>query len=110
MAALFALAAMIAAIRSPQRYLRVYFWLLAAAIGLLMMMGGHTPLYRLLYHIPVINLFRHPWRHAFEWTLGVSMLAAFGWDMAARLFISARAEGGLKASWRLPGNFRVDIS
>jgi Bacterial membrane protein YfhO len=102
MAAPFALAAIIAAIRSPRRGLRVCFWLLVAALGLLLMMGDHTPLYRLLYRIPVINLFRHPWRHAFEWTLAVSMLAAFGWDAAARLFTSALSGKDVKTrrQWR----------
>ena len=89
MAGVFALVAVIAALRSPGRYSRVYFWLLVAALGLVLMMGDHTPLYRLVYLIPAVNLFRHPWRHAFEWTLAVSMLAAFGWDAAASFIARA---------------------
>lgn len=99
MAAVFALAAIIAALRSPGRYLRAWFWLLVAALGLLLMMGDHTPLYRLAYRIPAVNLFRIPWRHAFEWTLGVSMLAAFGWDAAAGFLTRARNVGDVKTSW-----------
>ena len=100
LAAVFALVAIGAALRSPGRYLRVYFWLLVAALGLLLMMGDHTPLYRLAYRIPVVNLFRIPWRHAFEWTLAVSMLAAFGWDAAAGLFTRAENDKDVKTAWR----------
>src|SRR5262249_61005610 len=50
------------------------------------LLGDRTPLYRLAYHIPLINLFRIPWRHAFEWTLAIAMLSAYGWDAAATFF------------------------
>src|SRR5262245_689883 len=100
LAAVFALVAVVAAARSSELRLRVCFWLLVAALGLLLIMGDHTPLYRLLYHIPVINKFRNPWRHTYEWTLGASMLAAFGWDVAARFFSRAPDDEGVKASRR----------
>lgn len=99
LAGVFALAAIIAALRSPVKYLRAWFWLLVAALGLLLMMGDHTPLYRLAYRIPAVNLFRIPWRHAFEWTLGVSMLAAFGWDAVAGLFARAQNDSDVKTAW-----------
>ncbi len=98
-AAVFALVAIIAALRSPGGYLRVYFWLLVAALGLLLMMGDHTPLYPLVYRIPAVNLFRNPWRHAFEWTLAASMLAAFGWDAAARFFMREAQDKDVKTAW-----------
>src|SRR5262249_38083110 len=44
LSAVFALVAVIGAMRAPARRLRVYFWLLVAALGLLLMMGDHTPL------------------------------------------------------------------
>ena len=100
LAVIFGLVAVVAATRSSGQRLRVYFWLLVAALGLLLMMGDHTPLYRLLYSIPMINKFRHPWRHSFEWTLGASMLAAFGWDAATRLFTRAQNDNEVKTSWR----------
>src|SRR5262245_5323014 len=99
LAVIFGLVVVVSAARSFGRRLPIYFWLLVAALGLLMMMGDHTPLYRLLYHVPMINKFRHPWRHAYEWTLGVSMLAAFGWDMAASFCFRARNEKDDKTSW-----------
>jgi hypothetical protein len=96
-AACFALLAVLSALRSPRENLRVYFWLLIAVLGAVLMMGDHTPLYRLAYRIPVVNLFRIPWRHAFEWTLGVAILAAFGWDSAAELFKRA---ADVKTAWK----------
>ena len=99
LAAVFALVAIIAAMRSPGRSLRVYFWLLVAGLGLLLMMGDHTPLYRLVYHIPLVNLFRNPRRHAFEWTLAVSTLAAFGWDVAAGFITRALNKKDIKTAW-----------
>jgi len=83
LAVLFAVVAILAACFSPQTHRRTFFWLLIAVISMLLMMGDHTPLYRLAFRIPVLNLFRIPWRHAYEWTLAVSVLAAFGWDVAA---------------------------
>ncbi len=104
LAAFFALVAIVAALRSPRRYLRVYFWLLVAALGMLLMMGDHTPIYRFAYHIPVLNLFRNPWRHAYEWTLAVSMLAGFGWDVAAGFFTRATNGKDVKTAWRWRNN------
>ncbi len=89
LAAVFALVAIIAALFSPRLHARTFFWLAVATFGLLLMMGDHTPLYRLAYRVPLLNLFRIPWRHAYEWTLAVSVLSAFGWDAAANL--TARA-------------------
>ena len=59
---------------------RIWFWSLFALAGLLLMLGEHTPFYRVAYHVPVFNLFRIPSRHAFEWVFGLSMLGAYGWD------------------------------
>ena len=97
LAAFFAVIALLAVLRSPLRHQKALFWVLVALLAMLLMMGDHTPLYRLAYHIPVVNLFRIPWRHAFEWTLAVSLLGAFGWDIAADFIGQAR----LPERWRL---------
>ncbi|MGH9769642.1 MAG: YfhO family protein, partial [Blastocatellia bacterium] len=65
----------------------VLFWTGVAAAAFVLMLGGSTPLYRLLYRIPILNQFRAPSRHAYEWSFAISALAAYGWD-------------GLKAAWR----------
>jgi len=65
---------------------RTLFWLAVAAVGLLLMLGDHTPLYGWVYRLPLVNLFRVPSRHAFEWSFALAVLAAFGWDAANSLF------------------------
>lgn len=74
------------AIRSQLREARIYFWLATAIIAGVLMLGENFPLYRLLYRLPVLNLFRIPSRHAFEWTFAISILAAYGWDGANENF------------------------
>jgi Bacterial membrane protein YfhO len=88
--------------RRNARDVHVFFWFAVALLAWWLMLGGHTPLYRLLYRVPVFNLFRYPSRHAFEWSFALSMLGAYGWDaMAARFGVPARAPAsrtGLKVS------------
>jgi hypothetical protein len=69
----------------------VYFWAAVAFVAVWLMLGGSTPLYRALHHVPIFNLFRRPSRHVFEWTFALSVLAAYGWD--ALDSFSARLKG-----------------
>jgi Bacterial membrane protein YfhO len=64
--------------RTARRELK--FWSAAAVIALLMSFGGTTPIYLLLFHVPVYNLFRVPARHLFEVGLAFSIIAAIGLD------------------------------
>ena len=64
---------------------RIWFWLLVAIVSFLLLLGSNTPLHRVVYWIPVLNQFRVPSRHTFEFTLSVSILAAFGWDWIVSL-------------------------
>ena len=61
---------------------RAAFWLAAAVAAFVLMLGGTTPLYRLVYHLPVLSRFRVPSRHTSEWTFSVAVLAAYGFDYA----------------------------
>lgn len=70
---------------------RVLFYGALAVVALVLMLGEHTPLYRLVFHIPLLNRFRVPSRHTFEWTFAVGILAAYGWDAAARVLRQRRA-------------------
>jgi hypothetical protein len=88
LALLLALYAVVRALRKRQDA-RIFFWVLTAAIGWLLMLGEFLPFYRLLYYVPLLNLFRAPARHAFEWTFALSILAAYGWD-AVRSRLSSR--------------------
>ncbi|HQR31385.1 MAG TPA: hypothetical protein PLK30_01525, partial [Blastocatellia bacterium] len=83
LAALMALAAITTLIPRKHRDARLLFWVGMAIVGLVLMLGDNTPVYRWLYHIPLLNLFRAPSRHAFEWTFALAILAAYGWDRTA---------------------------
>jgi hypothetical protein len=56
------------------------FWSATAVIALFVSFGGMTPIYLLLFHVPVYNLFRVPARHLFEVGLALSVIAAIGLD------------------------------
>lgn len=74
----------------PKADWRPWFWFGLAVLGFMLIQGDGTPLYRVIYHLPLVNLFRIPWRHAFEFTLALSMLAAFGWDAGQGFFSRER--------------------
>ncbi len=80
----------IAAWRSVGREVR--FWTAAVAMGLLVSFGGTTPIYRLLFYVPVYNLFRVPARHLFEVNLALSVLAAIGLDFLLRQYTVAPSQ------------------
>jgi len=69
---------------------RVSFWLAVAIGACVLMLGAFTPLYRVVYHLPLLNRFRVPSRHTFEWTFAVGVLAAYGWDAIAPVLRSMR--------------------
>ncbi|MEK7833166.1 MAG: hypothetical protein AAB401_18900, partial [Acidobacteriota bacterium] len=91
--ALLALAAIISLVKRGNREFRLLFWLAAAVVYFVLMLGDNSPVYRLLYHVPVLNLFRVPARHAFEWTFALAILAAYGWDRIAKLLQRQQAVG-----------------
>ena len=55
-----------------------WIWLCLAALGLLLALGNHNPLYRLLDALPPLNYFRAPARFLALFTLGMAMLAGMG--------------------------------
>lgn len=71
---------------------RVWFWTVVAIVAFLLLLGANTPLNRVVYQVPVLNKFRVPSRHTFEWTFAVSILASYGWDMAA-VYLARRRAG-----------------
>src|SRR5262245_44641483 len=58
----------------------LFFWVIAAVVSGLLILGSHTPLYGLLRQIPIVNSFRGPSRLSFVWGIALSVLAAYGWD------------------------------
>ncbi len=91
LALLLALCAVACAGCGRLRDARVWFWLAVALGAFLLILGTHTPIYHLVYHVPVLNQFRVASRHTFEWTLATSILAAYGWDAGADYFARRRA-------------------
>jgi hypothetical protein len=57
------------------------FWSAVGVIALFFSFGGATPLYLLMFHVPVYNLFRVPARHLFEVGLALSVIAAIGLEV-----------------------------
>lgn len=74
---------------------RIWLWLAVAGIAVVFLLGDYTPLNRLVYQVPILNLFRMPSRHVFEWSFAIAMLAAYGWDaVRARGFSEGAAQRG----------------
>jgi hypothetical protein len=56
----------------------VWFWIFVALLAYLMALGGHTPLARLVYLLPLYNKFQVPARHLLEVSFAISVLAGLG--------------------------------
>jgi hypothetical protein len=74
-----------------RRDARTKFWTAAALVCLLLATGSYAPLgfYKLIYYVPVLNLFRVPARHLMEAEFALAVLAGRGLTALA----SARADG-----------------
>lgn len=57
---------------------QVRFWTVVAGVGVVLALGSFTPAAELVARLPVLNAMRYPYRHFFEVTLAVSVLAAHG--------------------------------
>jgi hypothetical protein len=56
---------------------QILFWAAVALIAFLLVLGDSTPLYRVLYKIPVYNMFRAPTRNWMEVDFAVAILSSF---------------------------------
>jgi len=54
----------------------IIFWSTVAVLGFLLVLGGNTPLYRLMYEIPVYNMFRVSARNWVEVSFAMAVLFA----------------------------------
>jgi hypothetical protein len=74
-----------------RRDARTKFWAAAALVCLLLALGRYAPLkfYKLIYYVPVLNLFRVPARHLMEAQFALAVLAGRGLTALA-----AAGEGG----------------
>lgn len=56
----------------------VKFWTIIAGVSFLLVLGGNTPLYKIMYHVPLYNMFRVPARNWLECNFAVCILLAYG--------------------------------
>ncbi len=65
----------------------VWFWAGAAVIAIVLACGAYLPfgLNHLLYRIPVYNLFRGSYRHLYEFTFAMAVLAGLGLDRIVQM-------------------------
>lgn len=77
--------AFVAVIGARQEQL-VWFWAVAALAALLLSFGSYLPfqLNQLLFKLPVYQLFRASYRHMFEFTFALAVLAGLGLDWLLR--------------------------
>jgi len=97
--ALLALVAVLAHLLKAKRAVldpRIFFWAGTAIVGAVLMLGANTPLYQLVFRLPLVNLFRVPARHSLEWTFALSVLSAYGWDTARQLLWSTNQRSELR--------------
>lgn len=60
------------------------FWIGMSIVGLMLAMGGFSPVYRAVYRwIPLFHIFRAPARFMLWYVFSVPCLAAIGWDAFA---------------------------
>jgi len=62
-----------------------FFWLFIMTLSFFLILGRYTPLNKLVFQIPLFNMFRNPTRHWFEFGLAFSILCGFGFDYFIRL-------------------------
>ena len=56
---------------------QVYFWTAVALIAFVLVLGDSTPIYKLLYRVPIYNMFRGSARNWLEVNFAVAVLSAF---------------------------------
>ncbi len=59
---------------------RAFFFAVLGATALVLSYGGNTPLFQLLYHVPVFNKFRSHDRLLFGLNMAMAVLSAFSFD------------------------------
>src|SRR5262249_10396723 len=66
--------------KEEKRNQLVWFWAICVVVSLMLALGSNLPfkIHRILYHVPVYNLFRASGRHLFEFDFALSVLAGLG--------------------------------
>src|SRR5262245_10433865 len=86
LAMIFGLIALVGQFKQKRHNRLVWFWAGCAAVAGLLALGYYLPfsIHKLLYHIPVYNLFRASGRHMFEFDFAAGVLAGLGVTWVSR--------------------------
>ncbi len=57
---------------------RKWLWIFLMAFSFMLVFGRSIPLYKIMYYIPLYNMFRAPTRNWFEFGFAFSILCSFG--------------------------------
>lgn len=57
-----------------------YLWIFILIFSFIIVLGGNTPFYKIMFLVPLYNKFRGPTKNWFEFGLAFSILAGFGVD------------------------------
>lgn len=79
----------------PGRRKEALFWTAMGALGITFALGPDGPAAGFLYGVPVLSKFRAQGRHALEFTMAASVLAAYGLAALQRLGARGRVRGVL---------------
>jgi len=60
-----------------KKNLHIYFWSLLALVAFILVLGNSTPVYKLMFHVPIYNMFRAPARNWYEVNFAVAVLFAY---------------------------------
>jgi hypothetical protein len=71
-----------------KKHVDVLFWLMVSLVSLMLALGDATPFYRLMYRVPIYNMFRAPARNWFEFDFAVSILFSIGIQYIRRIEIN----------------------
>ncbi len=87
------------AVSDARREKLVWFWSAAALTALLLALGSYLPFHlnELLFKLPVYGLFRAAYRHLFEFTFALAVLAGLGMDWLMRQDALQRRAAWLKS-------------
>src|SRR5262245_42208311 len=86
LAMIFGLIALIGQFKQKKHNRLVWFWVGCAVVAVFLALGSYMPfsIHRLLYYIPVYNLFRASSRHMFEFDFAFGVLAGLGVTWVSR--------------------------
>ncbi len=77
-------AGMMLSMAPPGWRAQIIFWGAVALITLLLSFGKHFPLYSLFFKLPIVSSIRNPNKFLQVFQLALAILAAYGFDIAAR--------------------------